>query len=335
MTDHLQQYYDSDVFNATSQNMGPKHENEVPLPLADVRLVIPYELSQQGQKRYSDVMVDKIFMERHTTGIDPYTGTDYGDAEIPENHQYDPQTGLPIFHRYIAGTRHRIEWPWEREEDFEDNFVTEESAEDRQSWLRKTMGTIRHPITSIKSWRGQSKQESTGAGKIEGTPAAELETIEQREMEKRRRERPRSNDPNLPEAYDTDTTRNIVEGADSMSYTIIAPPFPDTLGEELRGEVHDFAIEVKKDPEAPRNSVKVKRTSDQGVIAREVAKEKQRAAERMKTPMQLRWELEHAKKLQAQKKSPLVETDALLTALGQHMQKKGVKPKRSQAEDLD
>ncbi|KAF1849888.1 uncharacterized protein K460DRAFT_274697 [Cucurbitaria berberidis CBS 394.84] len=335
------QYYDSNVFNASSEDMAAKHENEVPLPLADVRLVIPYELTQHGHKRYSDVIVDKIFMERHTTGIDPYTGTDYGDAEIPENHQYDPQSGLPIFHRYIAGTHHRIEWPWEREEEFDDIGIMEESAADSQTWFRKTMGTIRHPITSLKSWRGQPKQESSGAPKKgEGATATELELIEQKELEKSKTERPRSKDPDLPDAYDnTDTTRNIVEGADSMSYTILAPPFPDTLGQELRGDVHDFAIDAKKDPEAPRSSVKAKRTNGQGVVAREVAKERKRASERMKTPMQLRWELEHAKKLQAQKKSPLVETDALLMALGQHMQKNGVKPKRSQAtekaEDLD
>lgn len=333
------QYYDSDVFSAASEDMGPRHENEVPLPITDVRLVIPYEITQQGQKRYSDVIVDKIFMERHTTGIDPYTGTDYGDVEIPKDHQYDPQSGLPIFHRYIAGTRHRIEWPWEVEEEFE--AIPEESATDRQTWFRRTMGTIRHPITSLKRWRGQNNMNGAGvADKAEVATAAELELIEQKELEKSKSERPRSEDPNHPEAYDNiDTTRNIVEGADSMSYTIIAPPFPDTLGEELRGNIHDFAIDARKDSEAPRSSIKVKRTSEQGVLAREVAKEKKRASESMKTPMQLRWELEHAKKLQAQKKTPLVETDTLLLALGQHMQKNGVKPKRSQAtrrvEDLD
>jgi len=60
----------------------------------------------------------------------------------------------------------------------------------------------------------------------------------------------------------------------------------------------------------------------------------------MKTPMQLRWETEYAKKLQQQKESPLVETDALLTALGQHMQKGKAKRHVRQhdipkAEDLD
>lgn len=326
------QYYDANVFNAATEDMGPKQENEVPVPLADVRLVIPYELTQHGRKRYNDVVVDKIFMERHTKGIDPYTGTDYGDATIPETHQYDPQTGLPIFHRYIAGTQHRIEWPWEKEEEIDDFGMTEEVAIDKQTWFRKTMGTIRHPITSINRWRGQNKESVEASKNADLDTATQIENIEQMEMEKVRTERPRGKDSNLPDAYDdVDTTRNIVEGADSMSYTIIAPPFPDTLGDELRGDIHDFVIEAKKDPEGPRSSVKVKRTNAQGNDARESAKQKKRAAEKMKTPMQLRWELAHAKKLSQQKNSPLVETDALLAALGQHMQKNGVKVPKSKA----
>ncbi|KAJ4365208.1 hypothetical protein N0V83_008826 [Neocucurbitaria cava] len=330
-------YFDSELLGEAAVEMGPKRENEVPLPITDVRLVIPYEITQQGQKRYNDVIVDKIFMERHTTGIDPYTGTDYGDAEIPKDHQYDPETSRPIFHRYIAGTRHRIEWPWEVEEEFEAGNIPEESATDRQTFLQRTIGTIRHPITSLKRWRGQNNLNGVGAAdKADVSTAAEVELIEQKALERSKMDRPRSKkNPPTDTPDGVDTTRNIVEGADSMSYTLIAPPFPDTLGEELRGAIHDFALDAKKDPEAPRSSIKVKRTSEQGVMAREVAKAKKRASESMKTPMQLRWELEHAKKLQAQKKNPLVETDALLLALGQHMQKNGVKPKRPTVEDVD
>ena len=126
--------------------MGPKHPNEVPLPMDSVRLVIPSEINQGGVKRYKDVIVEKIFMERHTTGIDPYTGTDYGNTEIPKEHQYDPRNGLPIFHRYISGTNHRIEWPWEREEWTEEVEVTQEPGTEKRSWLKKTMST--HDIVS-------------------------------------------------------------------------------------------------------------------------------------------------------------------------------------------
>jgi large subunit ribosomal protein L24 len=314
--------------------MAPKHPSEVPIPLADLHLVIPYEITQRGVKRYSDVIVESVFMERHTTGIDPYTGTDYGSATIPEDHQRDPQTGLPIFHRYIAGTQHRIEWPWEREEEVETSNIAEDSAEERKSFLKKTFSTLRHPITSLKSWREQKK-----AGTLEETKTDRAATLEQTELQaaEKFKERPRSVDPKLPEAYDmVDTTRNIVEGAPSMSYTLVAPPFPNTLAEEIRSNVQDFKIKAKKDKEAPR-SRKLKSTTEQSVFLRTVAKERKRAAESMKTPMQLRWELEHAKKVQKQKKQPLVQTEALLMALGQHMKKNGVKIKRRRqaTEDVD
>lgn len=309
--------------------MGPMHANEVPFPLADVRLVIPYELTQRGVKSYSDVIVENIRLERHTRGIDPYTGTDYGDAEIPAEHQYDPQTGLPIFHRYIAGTQHRIEWPWEVEAEIEENSTTEESTADKEGFFKKTLSTIRHPITSLKSWRGKDKDTSSASTDAERSVAAELEAIESQAT--LNRELPRSKDPKFAEAYDVDTTRNIVEGAESMSYTLVAPPFPNSLSEELRGDIHDFSIEAKKDSEAPK-ATKTKRTSEAGIIAREAMKEKKRAADKMKTPMQLRWELEHAKKVSNRKKNLLVPTEDLLLALGNHMKKNGVK---SKVEDLD
>ena len=88
-------------------NIGPRVATEMPFDMEDARLVIPYastSFGPNGQSLYEDVIVDNIVMERHTTGIDPFTGIDYGNQEIPKEHQYDPETGLPIFHRYIAGT---------------------------------------------------------------------------------------------------------------------------------------------------------------------------------------------------------------------------------------
>ncbi|KAF1940888.1 KOW motif domain-containing protein [Clathrospora elynae] len=327
------QYYDSDVYNAAaSDGMGPKHENEVPVPLANVRLVVPSETVKGNTKHYEDVIVEKIFMERHTTGIDPYTGTDYGDAEIPEHHQYDPGTGLPIFYRYIAGTRHRIEWPWERSVEVEDSGTTEKTGANRQSWFRKTMGTISSPITSLKSWRNKSKESAKPTKKAKRSLGEKIEEIEKKQAEKFRGQLPKSQELEVRSAVDNvDSTRNIVEDAQSMAYTLVAPPFPDTLGEELRGDIHEFAIKAKKDPEAPRGPKTKRPLTEQGIIAREAAREKKRAAEAMKTPMQLRWELEHAKKVEGLKKNPLVDTDTLLLALGQHMQKAAVKPRKGKA----
>ena len=330
------------MFNAAAEGMGPKVENAVPMPLDYVRLVVPAEVQRGSKKCFEDVVVEKIFMERHTTGIDPYTGTDYGDNEIPEAHQYDPRTGLPIFHRYIAGTRQRLEWPWEREEEIEDVGITKEPETGKQTWL----GKISQPLTSLNRWRSKNKEERAqqDASKdlTTGNIEEKLAEIQRMEQERFKAATPRSMDPNHPGAYDFDTTRNIVEGSESMAYTLVAPPFPDTLGEELRGDIHEFSIKAKKDkdPDAPR-SIKIARHSEQGVLAREIAKQQQRAADAMKTPMQLRWELEHQKKVQSQKVKPLVDQESLLAALGQHMQKSVTKPylgKKqipSQTADLD
>lgn len=306
----------------------------------DLRLVVPYEMTnvEQHQKVYKDVIVDKIFMERHTTGIDPFTGIDYGNATIPEKHQYDPFSGLPIFHRYIAGTRHRIEWPWEKEEETTDSGVTAEETTDSQTWLKKTMSTLRHPITSLKNWRGQSKDTKPAATKEEAPVIAQLEEIESQQLERMKNNRPRSVDPKYEDAHDNvDTTRNIVEAADSMSYTLVAPPFPESLGAELRSDIRDFAVKTnkaaKEDNDGSQPIRRPRRITEQQIRATEIMKEKRRAAERMKTPMQLRWELEHAKKTKEQKGKPMVDTETLLLALGQHMQKSGVKIKRRAGSD--
>jgi large subunit ribosomal protein L24 len=292
--------------------MGPKHENEVPLPMDHVRLVIASEViekKKQGDSLvYKDVIVEKIFMERHTTGIDPYTGTDYGDAEIPEEHQYDPRNGSPIFHRYIAGTQHRLAWPWERAEDVQDVGKTEEDNTDNQTSLRNAV-----------------KATST---------SKEFSNIEEAHAKKAKKSVPRAKNSDAPEAYDgVDTTRNVVFDADSVAYSLVAPPFPDTLGEELRTHIHDFSIQSKKeaskDPDAPR-FVKTNAYSEKSLSTmqrvREATRQRLRAAQAMKTPMQLRWELAQRSKAEKMKKSPLVDQESLLVALGGHMAKTAGKP---------
>ncbi|KAI4652291.1 hypothetical protein J4E93_002490 [Alternaria ventricosa] len=340
------QYYDSNVFNAAAADMGPKIENEVPMPLSNVRLVVPAEIDQGSQKRYEDVVVEKIYMERHTTGIDPYTGTDYGNDTIPEEHQYDPRTGLPIFHRYIAGTRQRLEWPWERVEDTGNVGTTKETGKDKQTLVRRALAKVSQPFTSLSSWRSKNKENQAQQDATNSRSPVDFEAkfaeIQRQEQERFKSAAPISIDPELPSAYEVDTRRNIVEGSQSMAYTLVAPPFPDTLAEELRGDIHEFSIKAKKDrdPEAPR-PIKIAKHSEQGVVAREIAKQQHRAAQAMKTPMQLRWELEHQKKVQSQKEKPLVDQESLLAALGQHMQKSATKPylgKKqipSQTADLD
>lgn len=340
---HHQAYYDSKIFNAGDQDIGPRRESEMPIAMEDIRLVIPYastSFTASGQNVYEDVIVDNILMERHTTGIDPFTGTDYGNTTIPEQHQYDPETGLPIFHRYIAGTRYRIAWPWETETKAADSTVPTPNKKAAQGWLSKTLGTLRHPITTLQSWRNPTSKKPAKRAPSTLPLSAQVENIEASEARKQRRAVLRSEDPKHKDAHDAvDTTRNIVEGSDSMSYTLVAPPFPESLAHELRSEIFETTQKARNDAEAPHSAVRAKYTSPKAQAAQQFAQKKARAAQRMKTPMQVRWEQEQARKKLARKENPAVDTDTLLAALGQHMLANGVKlDKRraaSQTAELD
>ncbi|KAH8730178.1 KOW motif domain-containing protein [Phaeosphaeriaceae sp. PMI808] len=313
------QYYDSDVLDLQqSISTAPKIEKEAPVPIDDVRLVIPYKFTQNGREVIRDAVVERVVMERHTTGIDPFTGIDHGKAEIPEKHRYDPTTGLPIFHRYIAGTRHRIEWPHEKEVEIEESAATKEEKPEKQSIIGKTLGAIRHPVTSFQRWKNEKPKPTTT--KPEDIPVStRLETLERDLAEKRKAEKPQSRDPQLRGPFSNDTTRNIVEGSESMAYTLVAPPFPDTLGEELRGHIQESTAEARKNGDQAPRPKRPTRVTEKTQIANEVAKMKHAAAQRMKTPMQLRWEADRAKKIQQQKTAPLVSTDDLMVALGGHI----------------
>jgi large subunit ribosomal protein L24 len=319
------------------------------------------EIVEEKIRTYRDVIVDKVFMERHTTGIDPFTGTDYGESEIPKEHQYDPKTGLPIFHRYIAGTKERIDWP-EQKREKEAKGKSSEEKEAEESWVKKTLSTIRHPISSLKSWKSQTpKVSNSNQPKVPRAPkvltAAEqeqrianraarraarkeqlalVERLREEYRQARKVAKPKSQRPEDNVSYDEDTRRNIVGGAESMSYNLVAPPFPDSLGEELRSHIHDLATKSRrnKDETAPMTK-RTKRVTEQSMIASELAKAKHAAAQKMKTPMQLRWETEHAKKVKQQKKAPLVSTDELMAALGKHIKQAKLQKKSAQAEELD
>jgi large subunit ribosomal protein L24 len=320
--------------------MGHRVEKEVAFPLKDVRLIIPYETTQRVKVRdpetgswtfplttvYRDVVIDNVVMERHTTGIDPFTGIDHGDAEIPKDHQYDPVTGLPIFSRYIAGTRHRIEWPWEytKEDKLEDAAAIEDGNEDRQSLLQRAMTTLRHPIKSLKGDKKAADAKTAAVieakeNKLNKDIIDEVQKTEANLLDVRKTTQPKSKDPRHKDAYDeTDTTRNIVEAEYDMKFSLVHPPFPDSLFDELRGHIQDFDAESRKNDTAPREK-RPRRATEQGMAAREAARAKHTAALRMKTPMQLRWEVEHAKKIKLQKSKPLVQPEQLMAALGRHL----------------
>jgi large subunit ribosomal protein L24 len=287
-------------------------------------LVVPYEIvhrKDRGEtveefKAYNDVIVDNVFMEQHTTGIDPFTGRDYGASEFPKEHRYDPQTGLPIFNRYVAGTKERIAWPDEKKE-----FEEEEAPQTQKDKVVKP-SWIRHPIKRWKAGKAQTTTVSTSneTKEAEGLTKAEKEAEkEANELRKSLLEpvRPKSRKAEDQGVYDADTTRNVIEGAESMAYELISPPFPETLKDELRS--HLKTRRKDKDDAAPAKK-RVQFLTEAGIAAEAKSQGKRDAALKMKTPMQLRWETEQAKKIKQREESPLVSTDDLMAALGKHIE---------------
>lgn len=110
-----------------------------------------------------------------------------------------------------------------------------------------------------------------------------------------------------------------------MHYTLLSTPFPPSLGEELRGHMQEYTAESRKKDqddgvEAPAKK-RVKHRTERALMVGQMARAKHAAAQRMKTPMQLRWETERAKKV---KKAPLVSTDELVRKLSEYRMAKKV-----------
>jgi large subunit ribosomal protein L24 len=340
-------YADGRIWSTdTGEEPQPKREADTPVHLSDVRLVVPYRITTktatgQSKEILQDVIVDKLVMERHTTGIDPFTQVDYGKDEFPEKHRFDPETGLPIFKRYIAGTKSIIQWPWEFDpEEQKDLARQEESPSDVKPEVQK--GRLRRSIEWVKGTTSSAtkamitstkqREEEKERKKLE-EEERELSNIEKGIQEAQEQPYPKSKEERVRPDSDDDTGRHYAEVTpETRSFypTLVYPPFPNELSTEL---AQDIRIQSWAD---------AKDKSDTNTAAQDMARQFQQrkeAAEQkevemlevMKTPMQLRWEVEREKKLREAK--PLVQTDALLLALGSHMQAKGIKltPKRMKA----
>ncbi|KAF2441719.1 hypothetical protein P171DRAFT_523662 [Karstenula rhodostoma CBS 690.94] len=331
-------YADGSIFN-TPEGEAPvsKRAIAVPLPIDDVRLVVPYRMTTQNEDgkhvhTWSDVVVDNIAMERHTTGKDPFTGVYYGTQEFPEEHRFDPETGLPVFNRYIAGTRTRIQWPWETTlpEEEEATRVPEEKQDNLS-----LVGKLKSPVKFLRSKLGKNKE----ANKPEEAPKTPEQLEEEKLQSKLKQlnkvpETPRGAPVKFSPNYPDDTGRNKAEPSPHTSSfypTLVYPPYPSGITSEIqqhtqqtdlkeRNEKQDWyedAKEVSSEERAERKAAKAEKTRRKVV------------PDSMKTPLQLRWEVERKNKLAAAETTK-VDREALLIALGQHMEatraaKKGVR----------
>ncbi|KAF9738818.1 hypothetical protein PMIN02_003366 [Paraphaeosphaeria minitans] len=322
-------YADGSVFN-TPEGEEPEKKRaiEIPLSLEDIRLIIPYRMTKRtgnGKDVHSwfDVVVDNILLERHTAGRDPFTGQDHGTREIPEEHQFDPRTGLPIFNRYIAGTRTRIQWPWETKLPKEDEVarVTKANKEDSISLY----GKVRHPVKFLKSKLGKGKKPAKPEQKPK-TP----EEIEELKLQSKLDQfnavptNPRGAPAGFSSRFSDDTQRHRAEPSQhtaSFYPTLVYPPFPAELASEIQQHTHEAGIKERNEKQDWYEDAK--EVTPEERAERKVAKaeklRKKTVPDSMKTPLQLRWEVERRNKLAAAEKTK-VDRAALLIALGQHIE---------------
>ncbi|KAF1976115.1 hypothetical protein BU23DRAFT_502766 [Bimuria novae-zelandiae CBS 107.79] len=331
-------YVDGDIFNAPPGEESPtKRETEVPFALEHLRLVIPYRMTTKDEdgndvRIWRDVVVDNIVMERHTTGVDPFTGIDYGNHEFPEEHRFDPSSGLPIFNRYIAGTRRRIQWPWETVlPEFAQNETPQSSPESNESWIGKVKSPIKTTKAAVKSLTSKIRKPKEEEAEVKTPQLTEEDKELQRIQAKLDQleevpKLPRGPDPRLPADFDDDTGRNKaepLEGTSSFYPTLVYPPFPPQLTPEL--QEHSKEVEEAERSEKQDWYEDKKEVTTEEKAARKAAKaerlKKKTVPESMKTPLQLRWEAERRKKLQAAEATK-VDREALMIALEGHIAKK-------------
>ncbi|KAF2652464.1 hypothetical protein K491DRAFT_781043 [Lophiostoma macrostomum CBS 122681] len=230
----------------SGETTGRRKEVEKPLSYDDVRLVAAWEDADGNRK---DVIIDKVLMKPHSTGIDPFTDrdpakgpeTDENDeeihmTEIPEEHRFDPNTGEALYHRYVEyGTRsQRIPWPWELPDKSENK--SKDTASSKHDPVEEPKSLTTRFYSKVRSLNPFAKKEE---------PPKPAPEIEYQEPEKAADEgsleapiRPRE-----PDAWDhaDDTSTGAVElklgDIDNNAHflpTLTFPPFPESVREELR-----------------------------------------------------------------------------------------------------
>ncbi|KAF1960366.1 hypothetical protein CC80DRAFT_590628 [Byssothecium circinans] len=318
-------YADSSIWNAPpGETPPPKRETEATLPIDDVRLVIPYRITTaSGRETFQDVIVDKVIMERHTTGVDPFTGIDHGHEEFPAEHRYDPVTELPVFKRYIAGTRSLIQWPWEKDDEVITDYREAKKEETKEQ--RRIRDKLLHPLRTVSEYRKEQKEkqqaEANAAKIIREQDDKVLHAVEQEISDaasNTTKFHAKSKPLERPSDYDDDTGRNKVDPEEQTSRTfhptLVYPPFPNQITDELAPHIREARWKDAKDK---RMSV-TQDVLERERLGREMVKneEKMRKLETMKTPLQLRWEVQREQQLKERQE---VDMDTLLAALGRHM----------------
>ncbi|KAF2005017.1 hypothetical protein P154DRAFT_519052 [Amniculicola lignicola CBS 123094] len=289
-----------------------KIERETPVPFSDIRLV--YKL-MRPHPAYPhnlvprDVVVDAIELRRHTSGIDPWTGEDV--ASIPIEHQKDPETGEWIYHRYVRGTGEYLKWPWVLEQEKRD--ALDEEAKKRRTALHDNTG-VWDKVKKVLPF-GRKNDMS-------------VEQQEEEEPDNRLRAPPPKPRPDTY-SFGCDTTADIIMDTSWTPNVLRSPPIPEFVVSELNAWKYEAAIakeERKAMTDEEKQAQRAERWAEKQEAMAEVKRKMDERLALMKTPQQVAWELEQAKKIETRKTEHDVPPE-LLHQIGELMIQRGKVPK--------
>lgn len=297
------------------------------IPYQNVRLLIPYWVPdpiEPNKKVRRDVIVEAIDMEKHNAGVNPLTGQDQWGT-IPEEEAVDPITGDILWHRYIAGTREPIEWPWtmsdQKKKDDQRRKDAVKQADPEEPAARPVESQPKGVLEYIKTGGGRwGKKEA-----IAETSPAQNTTPEPYDPKKVTRGKA---EEFVPPTYDCDTSASDM--VDKTGYldqdifepTLVLPPLPRHILEEVKG----FSVEEDKDFLRTQFSDEERAKRQEAKEAKKLKLERreQRRQEElapMKTPMQIKRDLEQAQKEKYDPANPILPSVEILEALGKYLAK--------------
>ncbi|KAF2266649.1 hypothetical protein CC78DRAFT_577962 [Lojkania enalia] len=292
-------------------DMPVKREFEYPIPLDDLRLVT--------KVRGEDVIVDQIELRKYTSGVDPWDGV--YKTDIPEEHQIYPENDKPIYIRYIAGTNHKIEWPWEAERKENEKEEAEKKAsllEQGDDYQGRFAG-FRKAVSKLTSWRRRNEQ-----------PKVELNT---QSPEPDGPKAPRAKPEEARPSYEGDTLSSQVRDR-TFAPTLLYPPFPESVVDELRNKYNgkpfiqelweEKYMEITKEKKAAKEALR-REASERKKLAQESPISILRQPASMRTPKRVKWELEQIGKQVLGRTDIPQLNEEVLKRIGEVMMKNGIK----------
>lgn len=307
-------YVDSSIFALSgSPEEKPKREFNFPFNVNDLRLVVPMSVTEihdgRPVKVQQDVIVDKVVLEKYTRGLNPYTGERSHNNVILPEHRINPKTNEPVYHRYIAGTRHVIDWPLDKSvaEIAPPEAEAEAKAEPEES--QGIAATVRNFTSKIFNPRSRRRQQTLESGLFSKSKKEEaVETpieVEAESLDQYREREPLY----TPKEIERKSLRYNIE--ETSSENVINPA-------------------ALTSPRS-KDQTPAKFRKDKPISKKLKVKTKPRIT---KTPQQVIWDYEARQRRKTtfthHNQRPKLDV-GLLEAIGMHMEKNGVKavPKKS------